>query len=107
MDETPEILCEILEAFIEDTVAQLDALRQAASANDAGMIERSAHALKSSSSNVAAMRMAELCLTLQTMGRSGTIDDAMTHVEQLESEFASVRDAFVKECQQRREAYTA
>lgn len=105
-DETPEILCEILEAFIEDTVAQLDALRQAAGVNDADMIERSAHALKSSSSNVVASRMAEVCLTLQTMGRSGAVEGAMTHVEKLEHEFASVRGVFVDECTRRREAFT-
>ncbi len=85
---------------------QLDALRQAASANDADMVERSAHALKSSSSNVAALHMAELCLTLQTMGRAGAVDEATVYIEQLENEFASVRDVFVKECAQRREAHT-
>ena len=106
VDETPEILCEILEAFVDDTAMQLTALREAAALNDAGLIERSAHALKSSSSNVAALRMSELCLTLQTMGRSGTVDGAMVHIQQLEDEFATVREVFEQECLRRRAAHT-
>lgn len=103
-DETPEIICEILEAFLEDTTAQLEALQQAASANDADALERSAHTLKSSSSNVAAVRMAELCLTLQMMGRSGSVEGAGEQIEQLANEFDRVREVFVHECAQRRGA---
>ena len=107
VDTTPEYLCEILEDFLADTVAQLTSLRQAVSANDAVLMDQAAHALKASSSNVAATRMAELCLTLEVMGRSGSLAGAVEQIQQLENEFAKVRDVFVNECQRRRDAFAA
>ena len=107
VETTPEYLCEILEDFLADTVAQLTALRQAVNANDAVLMDQAAHALKASSSNVAAARMAELCLTLQVMGRSGSLAGAMEQVRQLENEFAKVSQVFVNECQRRRDAFAA
>ena len=107
VETTPEFLCEILEDFLADTVAQLTSLRRAVGSNDAGLMDQAAHALKASSSNVAAARMAELCLTLQVMGRSGRFDGAAEQLQQLENEFAKVREVFVSECQRRRDAFAA
>jgi len=105
VETTPEYLCEILEDFLADTVEQLTALRQAVNANDAVLMDRAAHALKASSSNVAAARMAKLCLTLQVIGRSGSLAGAMEQLRQLENEFAKVSQVFVNECQRRRDAF--
>ena len=107
VETTPEYLCEILEDFLADTVAQLTALRQAVSANDPVLMDQAAHALKASSSNVAAARMAELCLTLQVMGRSGNLAGAVEQIQQLENEFDKVSQVFVNECQRRRDAFAA
>ncbi len=105
VDETPEILCDILEAFLQDTQEQLAALRQAASATDADRLEQAAHALKSSSGNVAALGMAKLCMALQMLGRSGIVTGATAYIQQLEHELGSVEDVFVKECARRRRAH--
>ncbi len=98
VNETPEILCDILETFLQDTRAQLDALQQAAETIDAAQLEAAAHALKASSSNVAALGMAKLCTVLQMIGRAGSVNGATSYIQQLNNEFSCVQDVFINEC---------
>ncbi len=103
--KTPEVLCDILEAFLQDTQEQLTALHQAVNESDAARLEQVAHTLKSSSSNVAALGMARQCMALQMLGRAGSVKGATNYIQQLESEFTCVRNVFVKECEWWRKTY--
>lgn len=88
---------ELIDTFLDDATAQLDDMRQAASAGDAARMVRPAHSLKSTSANVGAMALAELCRSLEADGRSGTIVDATARVDACELAFAEVRTALLDE----------
>lgn len=98
VNETPEVICDILEAFVQDTKAQLAALQRASEAIDADGLEQAAHALKASSSNVAALGMAKICMALQMLGRAGSVTGSASYIQQLENEFSCIQEVFVKEC---------
>ena len=70
-----------------------DIVRDLGEAVDQGIAEtvrQRAHALKSSSANVGATGLAELCKTLESMGREGCLDEADTTFAELREAHASV-----------------
>jgi signal transduction histidine kinase/DNA-binding response OmpR family regulator len=97
-DEDPQFLLDLIAQFIQDAAARLDTLRAAAAANDATVLERTAHALKSSSAYVGALHMARLCQELQLLGAAGASAPATPLVDQLSCEFFRVRQALEQEC---------
>jgi HPt (histidine-containing phosphotransfer) domain-containing protein len=54
------------------------------------LLREVAHALKSSSANVGAIGLADLCKRLETMGRDDNLADAPTIHERFEREYARV-----------------
>jgi HPt (histidine-containing phosphotransfer) domain-containing protein len=97
-DEGPAFVARLVATFIEDTDARLGTLRTAvrAGAGTGATIERAAHAIKGSSGNMGATRMASLAAQLQGAGQQDDLDSATELVERLESEFHSVRAALVR-----------
>jgi signal transduction histidine kinase/DNA-binding response OmpR family regulator len=93
----PDILAELGELFLEDVPPQLEALREAIEGGNAPSLERVAHTLKGSSSNMGALRMATLCADLEDIGRSGDLSRAPVLLERLEAEFGRVREALETE----------
>ena len=90
----PDILNELIELFLDEAPAQLSALREAIEGGgDAGPVERVAHALKGSSGNVGAMRVAAVCAELETVGRDRELTRAPELLDQLEVEFDRTRQA--------------
>jgi HPt (histidine-containing phosphotransfer) domain-containing protein len=83
----PEFLAELVDTYLQDGAAQVEALRVAATSGDIEGVVRPAHTLKSSSASVGAMPLAELCRTLEADARSG-------HVPDLAARVAAVADAF-------------
>jgi HPt (histidine-containing phosphotransfer) domain-containing protein len=57
----------LLETFVSDSLQRLAQMRQAAS--DAEALAQAAHSLKGSSSNMGALRLAELCRDLEARAR--------------------------------------
>jgi two-component system sensor histidine kinase/response regulator len=57
-------------------------------------LKETAHALKGSSANLGAPRLAALCAELQELGSSGELTAAADVVSQLETELDRVRSAF-------------
>ena len=89
----PDVLAELGKLLLEDVPPHLEALRRAIEANDASSVERVAHTLKGSSSNLGALRMATLCAELEDIGHSGDLSRAPVLIERLEAEFGRVREA--------------
>lgn len=65
---------ELIETFIADSAAQVDAAEAAIAADDAASVVRPAHTLKSSSATLGAARLAAQARALEMAGRSGTLD---------------------------------
>jgi len=58
-------------------------------------MQGAAHSLKSTSGNLGAMMLAEMCKELEAMGRAGTTDNATLLLHVLEDEYERVREALV------------
>jgi CheY-like chemotaxis protein len=92
----PDILEELIELFLYETPSQLAALREAIGNGDVHAMERLAHALKSSSGNMGAKRMASISAKLEEVrGLEDLREEAPMQLEQLEAEFGRVRQALL------------
>jgi HPt (histidine-containing phosphotransfer) domain-containing protein len=80
----------VVAAYLADTSPRFAQLRAAVEAGDAEALRKAAHALKSSSANVGAEKLAALCKELEMIGRKGTVDGAKTLLEDVESGFPCV-----------------
>ena len=69
---------DLIEAYLTDSAAQLDAIEAALGDGDAEALVRPAHTLKSSSATLGAMELSTLARTLEMAGRSGSLGDAET-----------------------------
>ena len=90
-------LDELVDTYLEDGAVQLEAMRLAASLDDAEAMIRPAHSLKSSSANVGGTGLTELCRALEAEARSGTIPDAAGRVSECRRAFEDVRAALLAE----------
>lgn len=95
--ENSAFLHNLVEAFFRDAGAHINAVRAALIAHDVKAVERAAHALKSSSANVGALGMAELCRSLQMLAQTKMLSAAPPLAEQLAREFDRVKQALQSE----------
>jgi two-component system, sensor histidine kinase and response regulator len=65
---------ELIDAYVSDGAAYIDAIATAIAATDADALVRPAHTLKSSSATLGATRMAAIARELEMIGRAGTVD---------------------------------
>ncbi len=89
----PEFAAEVAAIFLQEAPARVAALRETVSRGDAQALARAAHALKGSSANVGARRLAFLCGELEAMGRSRPTPAAAKVLRRLEQELDRVRAA--------------
>lgn len=97
LEGEPKILGELVEALLDDTLHRLTDLRKAISRGDAQAVKETAHALKGSSGNMGAKRMAQVCEDLEETGRSGDLTPAPEQLAVLEDEFGRARAALETE----------
>jgi HPt (histidine-containing phosphotransfer) domain-containing protein len=87
---------ELLDAYLADTPAQLDAMSAALAADDAAALVRPAHTLKSSSATVGAMRLSSVARELEMTGRGGVLDSAArAAMDAARAEWDVTRDALM------------
>lgn len=68
-------------------------MREAVAQQDAAILCRSAHSLKSSSGNVGAWQTMALSQTLEALSRDACPPQALDHITALEAAYAAVRPA--------------
>jgi HPt (histidine-containing phosphotransfer) domain-containing protein len=71
---------ELIEAYLNDSAAQLEAVEAAVAAGDAAALVRPAHTLKSSSATLGAQHVASQARALEMAGRGGSIDEEARNV---------------------------
>ena len=92
-DMGDEFFAEVANIYLEDAPSRLEAIRAAASANDAKALATAAHAFKSGSGNIGAAEVHQLCSELESMALEGHMSGAAGKVGELERAFARVADA--------------
>lgn len=81
-----DLVAKIVMMFLQQQPACIQALRQALAERNARRVAELAHALKSSSANIGAVKVAALSRDIETEARSELLDDVELMVVQLESE---------------------
>ncbi|MBL8766083.1 MAG: Hpt domain-containing protein [Planctomycetes bacterium] len=87
---------DLIDTFLSDSPARLEAAQAAVAAGDAEGMERAAHGLKSSSANMGALGLASLCKQIEMLGRGGQVAGAAELVARSRSEFERVRAVFLR-----------
>jgi len=86
----------LINLFISTSPALLDAMQSALQAASPESLAKAAHSLKSSSLNMGAVGLGELCARLEKIGDGGASDGAADLLAQIQSEYVAVVTAFKK-----------
>jgi two-component system, sensor histidine kinase and response regulator len=90
---SPDLLAKVVGIYSSNSRMLVESIKGAVLANDHGALLRGVHALKSSSANVGATGLAELCREIESLPREGTLDLACVMVERLIEEHRNVLQA--------------
>jgi len=88
-----EVLRKVVDLYLSSTPTLLNTMREAESGRDPEKLKVAAHSFKSSSANLGALKLADACLELETLGRAGSTDGALPLLMQVEEEYRMVREA--------------
>ena len=88
-----EVLRKVVDFYLTSTPTLLQTMREAESGGDAEKLKAAAHSFKSSSANLGALKLADACLELETLGRAGSTEGALPLLMQVEKEYQMVREA--------------
>ena len=83
-----DLLKEIAALFLDEYPRELDEIRRALAAGDAGTLERSAHGLKGSVANFGAAAAVDAAFQLEQLGKAGKLDRAPQALAALERALA-------------------
>jgi signal transduction histidine kinase/CheY-like chemotaxis protein len=86
----PNIVKKVIDLYLESSRVLKDRLRDAVESANAALLREVAHALKSSSANVGAIGLADLCKHLEMMGREDNLSDAPIVHGRFEKEYERV-----------------
>ncbi|MGB0129146.1 MAG: response regulator, partial [Rhodocyclaceae bacterium] len=92
-DDTPDLVATIIQLYLDDAPKRLAAINDAWQSRDAKVLATSAHALKSASANMGALRLAKLCKTLEADARANDLSRSDEIVSSLAGEWAAVKQA--------------
>ncbi|HMM74796.1 MAG TPA: response regulator [Gammaproteobacteria bacterium] len=92
-DGSPPVLQRVIGIYLDAAPKLIAEVRDAVEKRDALRLQRAAHSLKSSSANLGAQTLSELCKELENMGRLGKLEGAAHKLDVLEFEFEAVRNA--------------
>ncbi|MGA7991111.1 MAG: ATP-binding protein [Thermoanaerobaculia bacterium] len=98
---TSNLVARVARAYLDDTPGRLETLRISLEAADARGIRLAAHGLKSSSLNVGASSVGELCRVLEARADEARVNGGSTAgarelVERIQREFSGVRAALLE-----------
>ena len=89
----PDILSELIEIYLKESEDLIQTLSHSMENNDAKGMARSAHSLKSSSGNMGALALAELCKNMEVNGRRQMTKHAVDDYNQIIAEYQRVQSA--------------
>ena len=94
-NQNGELLNSIIDTYCENAEVLMLELIEAARERDLQAAVRAAHSLKSSSANVGAQRLAELCRSMEQQGRNGDISAVLQNVDPAWNEYQTAVDELI------------
>lgn len=89
-NRAPEVIRELIESYLEDSPAYLQAITTAVNQDEPQALKQAAHSLRSCSVHLGATQLSNLCKEVETIGRNGTILGASEKVPEIELEYERV-----------------
>ncbi|NEP83991.1 MAG: response regulator [Okeania sp. SIO3B3] len=90
-----KLLSEIIEDYLNYAPDRLAAIREAITTNDAKALQIAAHTMRSSSGNLGAVTMGNICNQLENLGRAETTIGAAEIFPLLENEYEQIKQALI------------
>jgi two-component system, sensor histidine kinase and response regulator len=91
------IVSPVVALFVAKTPLKLVALHKAIAARDSDTAKQEAHALRGSSANLGARRMARLCSDLETLSETNDLTHVLDVLAEIEAEYGRVRTLLEQE----------
>ena len=92
-DGAPDLVNMVVEQYLTDSSSLVETLREAVQSGNADELRNAAHSLKSSSANVGAMILAELCKMIEVKARENDLKEVATEVDKVLEEYERARNA--------------
>jgi len=73
-EDEPGLLVELIDIFLEDAPERMKDITEGLASGDIGRVERGAHTLKSSSANIGALGLSDLCRKIVESSRTNRVD---------------------------------
>lgn len=89
----PSILHKVITMYFQSSADLLKKIREAVASGDGPTVHRAAHTLKSSSANLGAFGLADLCKKMELLGKANTLQDAGTLLSSIERQYEGVQEA--------------
>jgi signal transduction histidine kinase/DNA-binding response OmpR family regulator len=96
MDDNDGFFNRIIEAYLEKSPVDIEQLNQGLASSDPEALRKAAHSFKSSSYNLGAHKLAELCKTLEKRVRDKDLEQAGWLCASIDGEYQRVRKALIK-----------
>ncbi len=93
----PDMLTRMIDAYMRIAPGTREKLHEAVAEEDPDALGQAAHSLKSSSQNLGAVHLADLCRQLEDIGRANSTKDAARILEEVEHEYERVHAALIAE----------
>ena len=95
-EDDPDLVSEIVELYLVDSAERMEQVAEASTRSDADAIRGAAHALKSSSANIGAMRFSQACASLEAAARGEDLEGLSELVRSALEMYEDVRSAFAR-----------
>ncbi len=86
----PEILVELLDAYLSDSPQLIDQMRTGLAEGNVELVRRAAHTLKSNSASFGGTRLANASRELEMIAKGGNLDGAGPKLLQIQDEYAKL-----------------
>jgi two-component system sensor histidine kinase/response regulator len=93
VDGDIELMASLIDIFFTESVAMMEAIRDAVANHDTSKLEKAAHRLKGSVSIFGAQKVSATAFELEKMGRAEDLTQADGMLGQLEQQIAGLRPA--------------
>jgi CheY-like chemotaxis protein/HPt (histidine-containing phosphotransfer) domain-containing protein len=90
-EQAPALINNIVEIYLQQTPNLIDDIQYGARNGDADRVFRAAHALKSSSANIGAVRVSEIAHQVEKLGRHNRIEHVHSHLNTLLESYEQAR----------------
>lgn len=96
-EATPDLLARVVRIYLQSAPSLIERLRTGLAARDTEAVRFAAHSLKSTSANLGAAALADMCKQLELAARTGAFAEGLPDAEAIDREYAIVRGLLAAE----------